>query len=101
MAGMAEVSGIIGRLQHGVSPGYGYTAIIVAWLSKLNPLVILVVSVLFGALQVGGYAVQVEGVPAAVATMLQGAILFFVLGGEVLTNYRVKLVSRKGAELEN
>ena len=99
LAGMAEVSGIIGRLQLGISPGYGYTAIIVAWLSKLNPLAILIVSVLFGALQVGGYAAQVVGVPAAVATMLQGAILFFVLGGEVLTNYRVRLVRRKGEEL--
>ncbi|OLN31512.1 ABC transporter permease [Desulfosporosinus metallidurans] len=101
LAGMTEVSGIIGRLQHGISPGYGYSAIIVAWLSKLNPLAILLVSVLFGALQVGGYAVQLEGVPAAVATMMQGAILFFVLGGEVFTNYRVKLVSRKGEELGN
>ena len=99
LAGMAEVSGIIGKLQHGISPGYGYTAIIVAWLSKLNPLAILIVSVLFGALQVGGYAVQVEGVPAAVATMLQGAILFFVLGGEIFTNYRVKRSGQKGEEL--
>ena len=99
LAGMAEVSGIIGKLQHGISPGYGYTAIIVAWLSKLNPLAILIVSVLFGALQVGGYAVQIEGVPAAVATMLQGTILFFVLGGEVFTHYRVKLFGQKGEEL--
>lgn len=101
LAGMTEVSGIVGRLQHGLSPGYGYTAIIIAWLSKLNPLVIVIVSVLFGVLQVGGYAVQIEGVPAAVAAMLQGAILFFVLGGEVLTNYRVKLARGKGAELKN
>lgn len=99
LAGMTEVSGIIGKLQHGISPGYGYTAIIIAWLSKLNPLAVLIVSVLFGALEVGGYAVQLEGVPAAVATMLQGAILFFVLGGEILTNYRLKLVRQKGEEL--
>ncbi|AET69968.1 ABC-type uncharacterized transport system, permease component [Desulfosporosinus orientis DSM 765] len=99
LAGMTEVSGIIGKLQHGISPGYGYTGIIIAWLSKLNPLAILIVSFLFGALQVGGYAVQVEGVPAAVATMLQGAILFFVLGGEIFTNYRFKLMSQKGEEL--
>ncbi len=94
LAGMTEVSGIVGRLQHGISPGYGYTAIIVAWLSKLNPLAIVLVSILFGALQVGGYAVQVVGVPAAVASMLQGAILFFVLGGEVLTNYRIRRAQR-------
>ncbi|MDP4126464.1 MAG: ABC transporter permease [Bacillota bacterium] len=101
LAGMAEVSGIIGKLQHGLSPGYGYTAIIVAWLSKLNPLTIIIVSVLFGALQVGGYSVQLMGVPAAVATMLQGAILFFVLGGDILTNYRVILASRKGEEVRH
>ena len=94
LAGMAEVSGITGRLQPGLSPGYGYTAIIVAWLSKLHPASILVVSVLFGALQVGGYFVQTMGVPASVSAMLQGAVLFFVVGGEFLTNYKV-VVSRK------
>ena len=96
LAGMAEVSGITGRLQPGLSPGYGYTAIIVAWLSKLHPAAILVVSVLFGALQVGGYFVQTMGVPASVSAMLQGAVLFFVVGGEFLTNYKV-VVSRKEA----
>ncbi|MFZ5590995.1 MAG: ABC transporter permease [Bacillota bacterium] len=90
LAGMTEVSGITGRLQHALSPGYGYTAIIVAWLSRLHPLAIVLVSILFGVLQVGGYLVQTKGVPAAVAAMLQGAILFFVLGGEILTNYQLK-----------
>ena len=105
LAGMTEVSGIVGRLQHGISPSYGYTAIIIAWLSKLNPLAIVLVSFLFGALQVGGYAVQVVGVPAAVASMLQGAILFFVLGGEIFTNYRLtrthhtQLGSQKGEKI--
>ncbi len=94
LAGMAEVSGIVGRLQPNLSPGYGYTAIIVAWLSKLNPAAILVVSVLFGALQVGGFFVQTMGVPASVASMLQGAVLFFVVGGEFLTQYRV-VINRK------
>ena len=89
LAGMAEVSGITGRLQPGISSGYGYTAIIVAWLSKLHPAAILVVSVLFGALQVGGYFVQTMGVPPTVSSMLQGAILFFVVGGEFLTQYKI------------
>ncbi|MFZ5633406.1 MAG: ABC transporter permease [Bacillota bacterium] len=93
LAGMTEVSGITGRLQHGLSPGYGYTAIIVAWLSKLNPFAILLVSVIFGGLQVGGYLVQTSGVPASVATMLQGAILFFVLGGEIFNRYRIRIGS--------
>ena len=94
LAGMAEVSGIVGRLQPNLSPGYGYTAIIVAWLSKLNPAAILVVSILFGALQVGGFFVQTMGVPASVASMLQGAVLFFVVGGEFLTKYRI-VIDRK------
>jgi simple sugar transport system permease protein len=97
LAGMTEVSGIVGRLQPGLSPGYGYTAIIVAWLSKLHPAAILIVAVLFGALQVGGFFVQTMGVPASVSAMLQGAVLFFVVGGEFLTNYRVVL-SRKESE---
>ena len=94
LAGMAEVSGIVGRLQPNLSPGYGYTAIIVAWLSKLNPAAILLVSSLCGALQVGGFFVQTMGVPASVAAMLQGAVLFFVVGGEFLTQYRF-VISRK------
>jgi len=97
LAGMTEVSGITGRLQHGLSPGYGYTAIIVAWLSKLNPFAIIFVAVLFGGLQVGGYLVQTSGVPASVATMLQGAILFFVLGGEIFAKFRIRLADRGGA----
>lgn len=100
LAGMAEVSGIAGRLQPGLSPGYGYTAIIVAWLSKLNSLAIILVSILFGVLQVGGYLVQTFGVPATVASMVQGAILFFVIGGEIFINYSIKIASRKEALTE-
>jgi ABC-type uncharacterized transport system permease subunit len=90
IAGMAEVSGIIGRLQYSISPGYGYTAIIIAWLSRLNPFVIILVSIFFGGLLNGGYALQIVGLPAVMVSMLQGAILFFVLGGEMFTRYRIK-----------
>jgi len=98
LAGMAEVSGIAGRLQPSLSPGYGYTAIIVAWLAKLNPVAIVFVALLFGVLQVGGYLVQTYGVPASIAAMIQGAILFFVVGGEILTQYRIVITGLKGAE---
>ena len=91
IAGMAEVSGIIGRLQYHISPGYGYTAIIVAWLSRLNPFVILIVAIFFGGLINGGYALQMVGLPYVMVSMLQGAILFFVLGGEIFTRYRIRL----------
>ncbi len=97
IAGMGEVAGITHRLQHGISPGYGYTAIIVAWLAKLNPAGIVIASFLFGGLLVAGYAVQIFGIPADIATMLQGSLLFFVLGGEALARYRVRIV-RTGKE---
>ncbi len=93
LAGMSEVSGITHRLQHGISPGYGYTAIIVAWLSKLNPVASIGVSFLFSALLVGGYSTQTSGLPAATVAMLQGAVLFFVLGGDILINYRFRFGS--------
>ena len=54
LAGMSEVAGVTHRLMYGISPGYGYTAIIVAWLAKLNPVGLIVASVLFGGLIVGG-----------------------------------------------
>ena len=91
IAGMSEVSGVIHRLQLHISPGYGYSAIIVAWLARLNPWAMILVSILFGALLVGGYAVQTVGLPAAVASMLQGVILFFVLGSDFFAHYRICL----------
>jgi simple sugar transport system permease protein len=90
IAGMTEVSGITQRLQQGISPGYGFTAIIVAWLGRLNPWAIIMVSFLLGGLLVGGFSIQTSGFPAATVSMLQGAILFFVLGGEILGQYRLK-----------
>lgn len=99
LAGMAEVSGIAGRLQPGLSPGYGYTAIIVAWLGRLNPLAIILVSFLFGGLQVGGYTVQTSGIPAATVSMLQGTLLFFVLGGEIFNNNRFVAKKRVRGEV--
>lgn len=99
LAGMAEVSAITQRMQPGISPGYGYTAIIVAWLAKLNPFAIIVVSVLLGALQVGGYSVQTSGVPAAIVAMIQGSLLFFVLGGEYFNRFKLVLKSKSKVEV--
>ncbi|HEX3031145.1 MAG TPA: ABC transporter permease [Bacillota bacterium] len=94
IAGMAEVAGITQRLQDSISPGYGYSAIIIAWLSRLNPWSILLVSFLFGGLLTSGSSLQSLGLPVASVSMLQGLILFFVLGGEIFANYRITL--RKG-----
>ena len=96
VAGMCEVAGLQGRLQHGFSANFGYTAIIVAWLARLHPVGILIVSVLIGALLVGGDSLQiVMHLPLSSTLVIQGLILFFVLGGEFFRRYRIKLVVRK------
>ncbi len=93
LAGMAEVAGISHRLQQGLAVGYGFTAIIVAWLAKLNPWGVIVVAILLAALLVGGDQIQITmGLPASMALVLQGAILFFMLGGDIFTRYRLSLI---------
>jgi ABC-type uncharacterized transport system permease subunit len=90
LAGMSEVSGVTHRLMYGISPGYGYTAIIVAWLAKLNPVGLVVSSFLFGGLIVGGYSVQTIGLPSSISNMLQGAILFFLIAGDTIGKFRLR-----------
>jgi simple sugar transport system permease protein len=90
LAGMSEVAGIGHQLQRNLSPGYGYAAIIVAWLARLHPFGAVLVAFLLAALTVGGDQIQMSlGLPAAIAPMLQGTILFFLLGGDVLTRYKL------------
>jgi ABC-type uncharacterized transport system permease subunit len=94
LAGVGEVAGIHFRLRYpeGISPGYGFTAIIVAWLARLNPLGAVLTSLLLGGLLVGGDAIQVSlGLPAATISVFNGVILFFVLAGDLLTRYRIRL----------
>ena len=96
LAGMTEIAGLQGRLQPGFSPGYGYTAIIVAWLARLNPWAIMVVSFFMGVLLVGGETIQViMRLPLASVQVIQGCILFSVLGFEFFRNYRVFLVRKE------
>jgi simple sugar transport system permease protein len=90
VAGMAEVSGVAHKLMYGISPGYGYTAIIVAWIARLNPWGIVVSSVLFGGLIAGGYSVQSMGLPSSISSLLQGAVLFFLIAGSILGKVRVR-----------
>jgi general nucleoside transport system permease protein len=99
LAGMAEVAGISHRLQTGLAVGYGFTAIIVAWLAKLHPIGVLAVAVFLAGLVVGGDQLQITmGLPASVASILQGAILFFMLGGAFLGEYRVRWSQTTGAQ---
>jgi simple sugar transport system permease protein len=94
LGGMSEISGVVHRLQTSpIAAGYGFTGIIVAWLSKLHPGVIIVVSVLFGALILAGREIQPSGVPK----MIQGIILVCLIASDFLLRYRVRIV-RVGAE---
>jgi simple sugar transport system permease protein len=95
IAGMTQVTGAAFTLGEGVAGGVGFTAITVAWLSKLNPIIILVVTVLFSMLDKGCSVMQSTfGLSSAVSGILQGIILFFILGFDFFTRY--KFVFRKG-----
>jgi simple sugar transport system permease protein len=86
LAGMNEVAALrqlTGRFQR----GYGFTGVIVAWLARLNPLAAILVSILFGGLVVGTQLIQPQGI----SSMLQGVILFVVVGTELLFRYRIRL----------
>ncbi len=91
MAGVGEVAGIHHRLRSGFSAGYGYTAIIVAWLGGLNPILIFVSSLLFGGLLRGGYLLRTMGIRIGIVNMFNGIILFFILASEFFVNYRVRI----------
>lgn len=96
LAGMIEVSGPIGQLLPSISPGYGFTAIIVAFLGRLHPVGILLASLLMALSYLGGEAAQIShGLPLAVTGVFQGMILFFLLATDVLVRYRVRLGGAK------
>jgi ABC-type uncharacterized transport system permease subunit len=88
LAGLCETAGIHYRLQQGLAIGNGYMGIVVAWLGRLRPAAIVLISILLGALMVGGDQVQIAlQIPSAIGLALQGAILFCVLGGQVFQDY--------------
>lgn len=93
IAGCSEVAGLQHRLQHGISPGYGYTAIIIAWLARRSALGVVIVSFLMGVLLVGGDSLQLSWrLPVAFVYAFQGLILFAILAGDFFVRYRVRLV---------
>lgn len=91
LAGMSEISGVVHRLQERISPGYGFSGIIVAWLAKLNPFAVILVSILFGALILAGREVQ----PSGISFMIQGIILFMVISSDILLRYKIRLMRRE------
>lgn len=100
LAGISEVSGSIGHLQPSISPGYGFTAIIVAFLGRLNPLGIIASGLVLALTYLGGEGAQLSiGVSDKVTRVFQGLLLFFVLSCDTLIHYRIKLVVGKGRAL--
>lgn len=98
LAGVSELCGLANPRLTEVPIGYGYTAIIIAWLARLNPWAVVLVAFLFAGLLVGGERVRMAmHLPVATAYVLQGIILFAVLGGELFARYRLRLVREEGA----
>jgi simple sugar transport system permease protein len=91
LAGVGEVAGPIGQLQQSVTPGYGFAAIIVAYVGRLHPLGVLLASLLMSLLYIGGETVQMElRMPSAITGLFQGLMLFYLLGADLFIHYRFK-----------
>ena len=88
LGGMLEISGVVHRLQGAISSGYGFTGIIIAWLAKLNPILVVPISILFGGLLLAGREIQPSGIPM----LIQGIILVCLIGSDFLFRNRIRLV---------
>lgn len=98
LAGVLEAAGTVRMLQPGLSPGYGFTAIIVAFLGRLNPVGCLVAGVFLAITFIGGENAQIMlQMPLDVTRVFQGLLLFYVLGCDTLLLYRVRWVRRAEA----
>ncbi len=99
VAGLFEVAGPIGQLIPSISPGYGFTAIIVAFLGRLHPLGVLLASLVMALSYLGGENAQIMlNLPLAITGVFQGMLLFFLLATDVLINYSITFSSRAVSE---
>ena len=93
LAGICVANGTMGNLQLPFASGYGFTAIIVAFLGRLNPIGILLAGLLLALSYLGGEAAQVSlQVPIGITNVIQGLLLFYVLGCDTLILYRLRIV---------
>ena len=96
IAGMSEVAGPIGQITDHISPGYGFAAMIVAFVGRLNPIGIFFASLLLALLYVGGEQVQqYMQLPSAISNVFQGMLLFFLLASDVFINFRLRRMARR------
>ena len=96
IAGVDEAAGPVGQLLPSMSPGYGFAAIIVAFVGRLHPLGVLLASLLMSLLYLGGEAAQIQlSLPSAVTGLFQGTLLFFLLAADVFINFRLRTPGRR------
>lgn len=92
LAGLFEVTGPAGQISIDFNSGYGFTAIIVAFLGRLNPFGIVLAGLLMALTYVGGEIAQLNlQLPGAAIQLFQGMLLFFLLATDVFTNYRFRV----------
>ncbi len=99
LAGVGEVAGIHHYLSYpaAISSGYGFTAIIVAWLAKLNPLFAIVSGLFLAGILVGGDAIQISlGLPAATIEIVNGTLLIFLIMGDYFLNHKINIQFSNG-----
>ena len=97
-AGLFEVAGPAGQITTDFNQGYGFTAIIVAFLGRLHPVGILLAGLLMALTYIGGDLAQLMlGLPAPAIQAFQGMLLFFLLALDVLTNFRIRLKTAEAA----
>ena len=89
----------MGQLQPSISPGYGFTAIIVAFLGRLNPVGCLIAGIFLAITFIGGENAQIAlRLPLDVTRVFQGFLLFYVLACDAFLNYRIALMRGDGVE---
>ena len=99
LAGVIEAAGTIGQLMPDISPGYGFTAIIVAFLGRLHPVGVLLAGIAIAVTYIGGESAQISaGLPKAVTGLFQGIILFYLLAFDLFTRYKIVLPSRQAVQ---
>lgn len=95
IAGFVGITGIIHRVQSQMPNGSGYTGIVIAYLSKFNPILVIIVAILFGGLDNSCSAVQVMGVPSQIGKMIEASILIFVIAGDFFATHKIQILNGK------
>ncbi len=99
LAGASDVMGVSGQLQTPYAPNYGFVAIIVAFLGRLNPIGVIFAGLLLALSYIGGESAQVSlGISDKIAKVFQGILLFFILACDTLILYRIRIESGRAAQ---